>query len=374
MTRLPTLIRKEFIQIRRDPTTIRLIMVAPIFQLIMFGYAATSDVHHVRVILCDADRSVASRRIAEEIATSYYFRLVTVADDPRQIEDALLRGSAQLGVYIPAGFSRDLRRGESPQVGLTVDGSDSSTAGVAAGYMTGLLQEHAARVQALRARRDGTFGLAAPVLRPEPRVWYNPDLRSINYMVPGVFGLILLVLTVNLGGLAIVKERETGTLEQLMVTPLGRGELILGKMIPFAIMTFLDSGIVFLVAINWFHVPFQGSLAILFSMALVFLVSNLGLGILISALSRSQQEAQILAFLLVMPSVLLSGFMFPIQNMPPLVQSITYLIPFRYFLQIARGVFLKGVGVETLWPQMLALTAFAVLLVLLGVAAFRKRL
>ena len=374
MTRLPYIIRKEFIQIRRDPLTIRLIMVAPIFQLILFGYAATSDVHHVKVMVCDADRSPESRRITQEIASSYYFRLVGVVDDPREIERALLRGTAQLGVYIPRDFERDLGRGETPQVGLYVDGSDSNTSGVAAGYMTGLLKEHAVGISTLAARKDGTFGATVPTLRPEPRVWYNPELRSINYMVPGVFGLILLVLTVNLGGLAIVKERETGTLEQLMVTPLRRSELILGKMIPFGIMTFVDSGIVFLVAINWFHVPFRGSLVILFSMAAVFLVSNLGLGLLISGLSRSQQEAQILAFLLVMPSVLLSGFMFPIQNMPLIIQYVTCLIPFRYFLEIVRGVFLKGVGVSVLWPQMLLLTAFALALVLLGMAAFRKRL
>lgn len=374
MGRLAYVLRKEFTQLRRDKMMPRMILFAPILQLVLFGYAATSDVRNVPVAVYDGDRSADSRLIVEEIAHSYYFHLVPAAQDSRDLERQLLTGKAQIGVHIPPNFHRDLMLGKTPQIGLLVDGTDSNTAGVAAAYLQGILRQRSLQFQTRQSRADGSFGVDMPVLTPEPRVWFNDELKSINFMVPGVVGLILLVLTINLAGLSIVRERETGTLEQLMVTPLRSYELLLGKMIPYGLLTLLDSGVIVLVARLWFHVPLRGSLVLLFAMAAVFLVTNLGLGLLISAVSRTQQEAQILAFLLIMPSVLLSGFMFPIQNMPVVVQWATYLIPFRYFLEIARGLFLKGVGVAVLWPQMLMLSGFALALLGAGVAAFKKRL
>lgn len=374
MGRLAYVLRKEFTQLRRDKMMPRMILFAPILQLVLFGYAATSDVRNVPVAVYDGDRSADSRLIVEEIAHSYYFHLVPAAQDSRDLERQLLTGKAQIGVHIPPNFHRDLMLGKTPQIGLLVDGTDSNTAGVAAAYLQGILRQRSLQFQIRQSRADGSFGVDMPILTPEPRVWFNDELKSINFMVPGVVGLILLVLTINLAGLSIVRERETGTLEQLMVTPLRSYELLLGKMIPYGLLTLLDSGVIVLVARLWFHVPLRGSLVLLFAMAAVFLVTNLGLGLLISAVSRTQQEAQILAFLLIMPSVLLSGFMFPIQNMPVVVQWATYLIPFRYFLEIARGLFLKGVGVAVLWPQMLMLSGFALALLGAGVAAFKKRL
>ncbi len=374
MSRLAHVIRKEFIQIRRDSMMPRLILIAPILQLILFGYAATNDVRNVPVAVFDGDRSADSRRIAQAIESSYYFHLVAAEDDPRSLEDLILRGRAQIGVHIPQDFHRTIMRGETAQIGVLVDGSDSNTAGIVTAYLVGILNSKALEFQVRSARSQGTFGQEFPQLIVEPRVWYNIDLRSVNYMVPGVIGLILLVLTISLASLAIVRERERGTLEQLMVTPLRGRELIFGKLIPFAILATFDVALIFLITIGWFKVPFRGSLALLFAMALMFLVGNLGMGLLVSALSRTQQEAQILAFLIIMPSVLLSGFMFPIQNMPEFIQTITYLIPFRYFLEIVRGVFLKGVGVSVLWPQMAALTGMAVALIVTGIASFRKHL
>lgn len=374
MPRLSYVIRKEFTQIRRDPMTIRLIMVTPVIQLIFFGYAVTNDVRDVPVAVYDADRTAVSRSMIEDIAHSEYFDLVPAPDDPRALEDMLLRGRAQIALRIPKDMHRDLMRGGTAHVGLYVDGTDSNTAGVAGAYLARMLAKRGAELQVERLRSEGAFGVSTPSLQVEPRVWYNVELKSVNYMVPGVFGLILLVLTVNLASISIVRERETGTLEQLMVTPLRSRELIVGKMVPFALLAFLDSGIIFLIAINWFHVPFRGSLLVLAAMALVFLVNNLGLGLLISAISRTQQEAQIVAFLLIMPSVLLSGFMFPVQNMPQIIQYLTYAIPFRYFLEIVRGLFLRGVGVSVLWPQMVALTAFGIATMLAGTLAFKKRL
>jgi ABC-2 type transport system permease protein len=374
MGRLAYVLRKEFTQLRRDKMMPRMILFAPILQLVLFGYAATSDVRNVPVAVYDGDRSADSRLIVEEIAHSYYFHLVPAAQDSRDLERQLLTGKAQIGVHIPPNFHRDLMLGRTPQIGLLVDGTDSNTAGVAAAYLQGILRQRSLQFQTRQSRADGSFGVDMPILTPEPRVWFNDELKSLNFMVPGVVGLILLVLTINLAALSVVRERETGTLEQLMVTPLRSYELLLGKMIPYGLLTLLDSGVIVLVARLWFHVPLRGSLVLLFAMAAVFLVTNLGLGLLISAVSRTQQEAQILAFLLIMPSVLLSGFMFPIQNMPVVVQWATYLIPFRYFLEIARGLFLKGVGVAVLWPQMLMLCGFALALLGAGVAAFKKRL
>jgi len=374
MGRLAHIVHKEFTQIRRDLTTVRLIIAAPLIQLILIGYAANTDVRNVRVAAYDGDRSADSRLLLQEIDRSYYFTIVDMVDDPRRLEQGLLTGRAQIGVSIPKDLHTDLMRGEGAQVGLLVDGSDSATAGVAASYLSGIITARGVHLRLRDARRSGTIGTAIPTLTAEPRVWYNVDLSSVNYMVPGVFGLVLMVLTVTLSALSIVRERENGTLEQLMVTPLRPRELLFGKIIPFVVLAMLDAGMIFLLARGWFHVPFRGSLLILFGTALLFLLSSLGLGLLISAISRTQQEAQLVAFLFMMPSVLLSGFMFPIQNMPPAIQYITYLIPFRYFLVVVRGLFLRGVGLEVLWPQVAAIAISGVIIFGLGLAAFRKHL
>lgn len=372
--RLVHVIRKEFTRIRRDPATMRLLIVAPLLQLMLFGYAATNDVRNVQVGIFDGDRTPESRLLIQEIGHSFYFRVLPEVQDPRQLESLLEHGTAQLAINIPPEFARTMARGATAQVGLLVDGSDANTAGLATGYLTGLLAQRGLNWQMEALRRQGETGSQVPSVTPVPRIWYNAELKSANFMVPGVFGMILLVITINLAGLSVVRERENGTLEQLMVTPLRNSELILGKMIPFGVIAFMESGLIVLLALFWFHVPFRGSFVLLFAMAAIFLICNLALGMAISVISRTQQEAQILSFLLIMPSVLLSGFMFPIQNMPQAVQCLTYFIPFRYFLEIVRALFLKGVGVAILWPQMLALTFFAVALSSVAVAAMRRRL
>ncbi len=374
MSRLAHLIKKEFTQVRRDPAVLRLILIAPIMQLVLFGYAASNDVRNVPVAICDQDNSADSRQLAEEISQSRYFHLTPMAGDPRALEGLLLRGTVQIGLHVPRDFHRTLERGQTAQVGMYVDGTDSNNATVAAAYLTGLLRARGVSLAERSARAAGRRGVTMPGIRSEPRVWYNQDLKSVNFMVPGVFAMILLVLTVNLASLAIVRERETGTLEQLLVTPLRARELLIGKTVPFALMAMFDAGIIFLLARGWFHVPFRGSMALLFGMALVFLLHSLGLGLVISALARTQQEAQLTAFMVVMPNILLSGFMYPVENMPVVIQYVTYLIPLRYFLQIVRGIFLRGVGVEVLWPQMAMLVGFGVVTFAIGALAFRKRL
>lgn len=374
LRRLRHVTRKEFLRVRRDPPTVRLLVIAPLLQLILFGYAASTDVRNVAVGVYDGDRTAETRLLVQKVNRGYYFRVVAQVSDPRELRGLLERGKVQLALSIPPEFSRRAKRGETAQLGLYVDATDANTAGVATAYLSGLLTQYSLDWQVERLRREGALGATVPQVVAVPRIWYNVDLRSVNFMVPGVFGLILLVITLNLAALAVVRERETGTLEQLMVTPLRPGELVLGKLIPLGLIAFMESGLIVLLALLWFHVPFRGSFVLLFGTAAVFVVANLALGLVISVNSRTQQEAQIIGFLAIMPSVLLSGFMFPIQNMPPAVQVLTYFIPFRYFLEIVRGLFLKGVGVGILWPQMLLLTVFAVGLSLLGIATFRKRL
>lgn len=371
--RLGHVIRKEFTRIRRDPPTMRLLIVAPLLQLILFGYAATNDVRNVQVAVFDGDRSAESRLIIQEIGRSYYFRVLPEVSDPRELGRLLLSGRAQLALNIPPRFARDLHRNAHAAVGLLVDGSDSNTAGLATVYLKGLLARRGVQWQVEEARRQGVATETLPAVLAVPRVWYNPDLKSVNYMVPGVVGMILLVITLNLASLAVVREREVGTLEQLMVTPLQSSELIVGKMIPLGLIAYAESGLIVLLAISWFQVPFRGSFLLLFAVAPLFLVGNLALGLVISVISRTQQEAQVLAFLVTMPSVLLSGFMFPIQNMPVPIQYLTHLIPFRYFLEVVRALFLKGVGLEVLWSQVLVLALFAVVLVAVASSAVRRR-
>jgi len=373
--RLRYVIKREVTSLRRDMTRLRLLIVAPLLQLLLFGYAATNDIRNVPVAICDLDMTAESRKLIAEVDASHYFVHKYSVLDPRQLEPLLLTGRAQIGLVIPRDFTTHLSYGPPAQIGLYVDGTDSNTAGIGTAYLVGLLRDHQLRWTMETLRRMGVgANVPGAQLQSVPRVWYNVDLRSVNYMVPAVFGMVLLVITINLSSLAVVRQRETGTLEQLLVTPLRTSEFLVGTVVPLGVAAMLDSGLIVLIALNWFHVPFRGSFFLLFAMAAVFLVANMSLGLVISVLSKTQQEAQIITFLLIMPSVLLSGFMFPIANMPPFVQAITHIIPFRYFLEIVRGLFLRGVGVDVLWPQMLALSGFALGLMLLAIGTMRKRL
>jgi ABC-2 type transport system permease protein len=344
MSRLTYLAKKEFTQIRRDPTVLRLILIAPVFQLVLFGYAASNDVRNVPVGICDEDNSADSRLVATEIGQSRYFQVVPMVRDPRELRQLLLRGTIQIGISIPKDFHRTMERGETAEIGMFVDGTDSNNATVAASYLGGILQQRGLRFFERAERTEGVYGISVPALVSEPRVWYNEELKSVNFMVPGVFAMILFTLTVNLASLAIVRERETGTLEQLMVTPIRTRDLLFGKTVPFALIGMFDAALIFLLSRGWFHVPFRGSLLLLFATSLVFLVYSLGLGLLLSAIAHTQQEAQLTSFMVIMPNVLLSGFMYPIENMPHVIQYLTYAIPLRYFLQITRGIFMRGVA------------------------------
>jgi len=283
-------------------------------------------------------------------------------------------GRVQAGVHIPRGFARRLARGESAPLQVIVDGTDSTTAGMVLGYASGVLKKYSEEVLSERLQRLSTQWIRLSIIEERTRVWFNPELRSVNYMVPGVLWTILLVVTMVLTSMAIVREREIGTLEQIIVTPVRATELMAGKTIPFVLIGFVDIVLILLVAMLWFHVPLRGSLLLLFALALVFLLTTLGLGLFISTVSHTQQQAMMTAFFIMLPSILLSGFMFPIENMPRVIQWVTYLIPLRYFLNIVRGIFLKGVGIEVLWGDALMLLVLGLTLFAMASLRFTKRL
>lgn len=371
--RIAALIRKEFLELRKSPQLLRIVIIAPVVQLTMLGYAATTDVHNVPIAIVDGDRSPASRRLIERFAASPYFHVALEASNPRGVERALELGNAWLAIIVPAGFGRALE--ETPDAGtasrsaiqVLADGTDANSSGVALAYVQGLVGEFNAALAESR-------GAGPPAIDGRVRVWFNPDLESRDFMIPGVLALLLMLITANLTSMAIVREREIGTLDQLNVTPIGRWELILGKLLPYALVGLLDVCLVVIVAVFWFEVPLRGSVALLFGASLVYLVCTLGLGLLVSTISTTQQQAMMTAtFFFLIPMIYLSGFVFPIENMPRVIQWLTTVIPLRYFLVIVRGIFLKGVGWDVLWPQFAALAAWGVFVLTLAAARSSKR-
>jgi ABC-2 type transport system permease protein len=372
--RILRIIRKEFIQLRRDPRLLRIVLAAPVFQLLIFGYSVTTDVTHISTAVLDEDRTSASRALAERFVRSRYFDFGHDLSHPDEVDRLLDTGKAQMVLRIPRGFATDLARGRAAEVQIILDGSDSMTASIVSGYANGVIRDHSARIAAERLNRVRAQLPRVPSLDPRLRVWYNPELKSVYFMVPAIMCTILLVVTTLLTSLAIVKEREIGTLEQLIVTPISPRELMLGKTVPFVIIGFVDMTLVLLAAVLWFRVPVAGSIPLLFLLSAAFLLTTLGIGLFISTISRTQQQAMMTTFFFLLPSFLLSGFMFPIENMPRIIQLITYAIPLRYFLVIIRGIFLKGNGLAVLWPQVVILAAFGLAIMWLAAARFQKRL
>jgi ABC-2 type transport system permease protein len=366
---------KEILELRQDPRIFSIIFLAPIIQLTVLGYAATTDVKNVPIVIVDADRTAASQALIRRFSASGTFTIVNVTSDANAIDDALQRATAWMALSIPRGYGEDLATGEAVQVQVIADGSDASSTNIAIGYAANLVAGYAQELVATRAR--GTAGGAPAVggIDPRVRIWFNPTIESRYFMLPGIFALLLLVITSNLSSMAVVRERENGTLEQLNVTPLGRAQLIFGKLLPYAVIGMIDALIVLTVIVFWFHVPLRGSFWLLMAMSCIYLLTTLGLGLFISTISSTQQQAMMTStFFFMTPMLYLSGFVFPIENMPAVIQPLTYLIPLRYFVIILRGIFLKGVGLETLWPQAVALFAWGVVILTLSVLRLNKRL
>jgi ABC-2 type transport system permease protein len=367
------IVRKEFYQIRQDKRMLVVSLVAPVLQVLLLGYAATTDIKDSTMVVCDMDRTGESRRFIKEFTNSGYFIDGYRAATPDEVDVRIERADANIGLILPKGFGRDILSSSPAEVQVILDGADANTANILLGYASQIVASYSQSVmpQVALVRR----GAASGRILPEPRIWFNPDLKSAYYMVPGVVALVLMIITMTLTSLGVVKEKELGTLEQLMVTPIRPHELILGKLIPFTIIGFLDVLVVLALAHFWFGVPLQGSVALLFALAGLFILTTLGLGLFISTIAKSQQQAMLIAqFFFFMPFMFLSGFVVPIANMPALIQYFTYLIPLRYFLEIVRGIFLKGSGLRELWPQALALAGFGVATLTLSVLRFRKTL
>lgn len=368
LLRVRRMVVKELRQLFRDPRTKRVIFVSPILQLILFGYAVNTDVRDVATAMVDHDRTPESRQLVDAFTASGYFRVVVRSDDPAALERALDRGDAVVGLQIPPGYAADLRAGRSPGVQLLVDGTNSNTATVAQGYAAKIVQELGARILE-------SGGRAAPAsVELRTRAWFNPALESRMYNVPAVIGVIVLLMCLLLTSMAVVREREIGTLEQLLVSPLSAGELMLGKTLPVAGVALLQLALVTAVALAWFDIPLRGSPTALLLAAGLFILAGLSLGLLISTISATQQEAFLSMFLFVLPAIILSGFLYPIETMPDVFQTLTLANPLRHFLEIVRGIFLKGAGVAQLWVQYSVLLAMAVGGLALATRRFRASL
>jgi ABC-2 type transport system permease protein len=367
------IIRKELIELKRDPRMLFMLIAAPVVQLLLLGYAANLDVKNIPIMFADLDASAESRQFISQFVHSGYFNLRRVIGRLDDINAAIDRGEAALAVVIPEHLGRDLARRETVPVQIIVDGSESQSAIIALSYATQIAQSYSRKIRLERLERLAP-GLTLSRVNPQVRVWYNPDLKSRNYLVPGVLGLLLMVTTMVLTSLAIVKEKEMGTLEQLIVTPIRSRELILGKLTPFFGIGLLDIALVVLVATLWFRIPMKGSPLLFAALSPLFLLTTLGLGLFTSTISRNQQQAMMTAVFSTMPMILLSGFVFPIANMPRIIQYVTYLIPLRYYLVIIRGLFLKGADFGDLWPSSLSLLIFGVAILALSVLRFHKKI
>lgn len=379
--RIRVILRKEFIQALRDPRMRLLLFLPPVIQLLVFGFAVNLDVDHVRIAWMDMDRTPLSRDLRERFTGSGRFDIVAWPQDETGVQQVLDEGRAEGVVRVLPGFERDVRRGRPVGVQVLLDGTNSNTASLVSSYAGGIVAAFSGgvsqarqTVQILRRSPTSPVNATFPQVTARTRVWFNPDLHSRNYFVPGVVANIIFMVTLMLTALAIVREKEIGTMEQLMVTPLRPIELMLGKTLPFAVVGLLDVVLITAVALLVFHIPFRGNPLLLLFCAAIFLMSSLGAGLFLSTISHTQQQAMMANFFFSTPAFMLSGFAFPIRNMPIAVQWLTYLNPMRYFIEIVRGIFLKGVGITVLWPQMAALAIYGTVVLAMSVMRFRKTL
>ncbi|MBP7690786.1 MAG: ABC transporter permease [Anaerolineales bacterium] len=373
-TRLFSIIRKEFIQITRDPRTLVLVLVIPVMQLFLLGYAATNDVRNVPLAVFDQDRGTAARALLDAYRAADYFRVAYDVDSEAELRDLVDRGLARAGLIIPADYTRRLTGGGSAAVVFVLDGSDPTVAATALSASQLIGQAHATEILAERLERRGSaLRLQMPV-EVRTQIWYNPDLEQAFFMVPGVIGMILFALTSILTATAIVRERERGTIEQLIVTPIRAWELMVGKLTPYVVLALFNTVEVLVVGAWWFGVPVRGDLALIMGVSALFLMSSLGIGLFASTIANTQQEAMLTVWMTLLPSIFLSGFFFPLEAMPVVLRWVSYAMPLRYYLAIIRSLMLKGVGFEAIQGDVLALAVFGVVIMTAAAARFRKRL
>jgi ABC-2 type transport system permease protein len=368
LKRIGLLIWKEFTQFKRDPLMLRLVIVMPLLQLFMFGYVVGADVRNIPTAIVDADKTPMSREVAAAFTSSGYFVVVAHPSDERSIQPLLDRNQVQAAVLLPAGLEAGVTRGRTVPIEIVVDGSDSKTASVASGYAAQI-------VGAFNRKRVTALGITgAPGIDTRVRVLFNPSLRAVNAMIPGLVALIMMLSMSVIMSQAVVKERERGTLEQMFVTPITRGEYLIGKITPYVLISFLQVAVVMVVGSLWFAVPFNGSVLIIGLGLLLFMFTALGQGLFISTISRTRQQAQQGTMFILIPTMVLSGFIFPIESMPAAVVPVTYLVPLRYILVVLRSNWMKGAGLDALWPQLVAMAVFSAVVFFAALSRFRKRL
>ena len=373
LARLKQMLIKEFIQTLRDKRTRFILIGPPIIQMMVFGYAANFEIHHVATVVLDQDHSQESRELISRFTSSAYFHVERQLTDRSQVPDLIDRGDATVAIEIDAGFARKLEKGDTAPVQVIVDATNSNTALVASAYVTQIALDFARQSQQDRMGRI-VPGIVAqmPSVSLDQRPWYNVNLSSRWFFVPGVIGSLTLVLVITLTAFAVVREREIGTLEQIMVTPIRPAEFILGKTLPFFLIGVFDVSLIAIVGTLWFQVPFRGHIEVLALGSILFIVCMLGVGLLISTVSSTQQQAMVTSFFFIMPAITFSGFGFPIATMPVWLQYCTYANPLRHFLVVLRGTYLKGIGMDILWPQMAAMAALGIGLLTLAILRFRK--
>jgi ABC-2 type transport system permease protein len=372
--RLKFLIRKEFIQIFRNPMTLRMILVIPIVQTLLFGYVTTTDVKNIKLLVCDLDQSAYSRELAAKLTNTGYFTKAAEVSDLKSIDQYLDQGRVKAAVVFPSGLASDVTAGRTGNIQILIDGSNSSEASIAQSYLQKVLANESIRLIRQQLSKSGTTGSLEMPIDTRPRVWFNPELKSVYYMIPGLICMVLFQMTSMLTALGIVREKEQGTMEQIIVSPITTWELIAGKTLPFALMALIDVVLVMLLGTLWFGVILKGSLFHLFGASIVFIFTVLGIGMLVSTVSHTQSQAMMINQFFMATNMLLSGFMFPISSMPQAMQYFTYLVPLRYFLEIVRSIFLKGTGPAAWWPQLLFLAVFGVLTFGFSALMFKKRL
>ncbi len=379
--RVREIVRKEFIQVLRDPRMRGVLFIPPLIQLLIYGYTVNLDIENSRIAWMDQDRTPQSRELLAGFQGSPRFTIVAAPLSEEQAQNLLDRGQVQAVIRVLPGFGRDIERGRPVSVQILVDGANSNTASLVSSYASSVIANYSGKIMLaqqnmrIMARSPAAApNFSAPGIAARTRVWFNPDLESRNYFVPGVVVNIIMIVTLSLTAQAIVREKEIGTMEQLMVTPIRPIELIIGKTLPFAIIGLFDVVLVISAALLIFRTPLRGSPVLLLFCSILFLLTTLGAGLFLSTISRTQQQAVMSSFFFTAPAFMLSGFAFPIRNMPLPVQYLTYLNPLRYFIEIVRGIFLKGVGIAVLWPQMVALLVYGIAILGLSAARFRKRL
>jgi ABC-2 type transport system permease protein len=372
-TRLLSIIRKEFIQIFRDPRTLALIIVMPIIQLFLLGYAATTDVRNVPIAVLDQSRSPESRALLDAFRAADYFTFAYDVHSEEEIQILIEEGDIRGALVIPPDYARKLLEGDG-QVSMILDGSDATVGATALSTANLIGQSHSIKVLAEQAARQGRAAAVQPPLEVRTQVWYNPDLRSAYFMIPGVIGMVLYAIMAMLTATAVVRERERGTIEQLIVTPIRSWELVVGKVAPYVILGFWDLIEVLIIGHLWFGVPVRSSLLLVIATAGLLLLSSLGIGLFASTIANTQQEALLTVFVTILPGVFISGFLFPLEAMPRFLQIISYAIPLRYYLVIIRSLLLKGVGFAALQTEIISLALFGIIIMGAAALRFRKRL